>query len=133
MSELAVENEEYGIVRTPGGHWKCICLSVKQPGTDAIIMRELVYSAANGAHDFMRTRVRPDVELTERSLAELARVADFRELISDNTSYRFTLVVDTKGVGLQVLRDGIATVFTNASASLGDYSREDLLEIGRAV
>lgn len=132
LSDLSVDQENCGTVRTSGGYWKCICLSVTKPGTGEVMMRELVYSAVNGAHDYMRTRIRPDVELTERTLAELARAADFREVISNGIAYRFTLVVDTRGVGLQVMRDdGVATVFTNAPPTLGDYTREDLLSIGQ--
>lgn len=130
LSDLAVEKKQHGVVPTPGGQWNCLSLSVKQPGTDAVVMRELVFSAASGVHDYMRTRVRPEVELTPASLAELARVADFRELIEADTTYRFTLVVDTEGVGLQVLRgDGVVTIFRNASPCLGDYTRDELLGI----
>jgi len=66
--------------------------------------------------------------------SELARVADFRELIDGETTYRFTLVVDTQGVGLQVLRgDGLAAVFRDAPPCLGDYTREELLAIAQCL
>jgi len=130
LSHLAVDKKQHGVVLTPGGQWNCVSISVKQPGTDAVVMRELVFSATSEAHDYMRTRVRPDLELTPASLAELARVADFREIIEPGTAYRFTLVVDTEGVGLQVLRgDGRVTIFRNASPCLGDYTRDELLGI----
>jgi len=134
LSDSNVVKEEHGLVRTPGGDWRCVGLLVKQPGTGTVMMRELVFSAASGAHDYMRTRVRPDVEINAKSLAELGRVADFRELIADGTTYRFTLVVDVRGVGLQVLRgDGLATVFTNSPPCLGDYSMNELLDIARVL
>jgi len=134
MSELAVEKEQHGIIDTPGGRWNCLCLSVGQAGTPTVLVRELVFSSAAGEHDYMRTRVRPDVPLDPASLSELARVADFREVIDGKMTYRFTLVVDTQGVGLQVLRgDGLAAVFRDAPPCLGDYTREELLAIAQCL
>lgn len=134
MSDLEVGKEQHGVVETPGGRWSCIALSVQQPGSGTVIMRELVFSAASGVHDYMRTRVRPDVELNSTALAELARVADFRELIVDDTTYRFTLVVDTRGVGLHVLRgDGLALVFRDSPPCLGDYTRDELIDIAACL
>jgi len=134
VSELAVEKEQHGLVATPGGRWNCLSLSVSQPGTRTVIVRELVFSSVTGGHDYMRTRVRPDVELTSVSLPELARVADFREVVDGDTTYRFTLVIDTQGVGLQVLRgDGMVTVFRNSPPCLGDYTRDELLGIAQCL